>query len=286
MEDHRRGSVEHVLTTDDGVELRVLDDGSRDAPTLLFVAGFGQGAESYRLQAEGLSDRFRIVRFDARGVGRSQKPANGYRIGRFAQDLRNVVDQLELSDVVLIAHSMGCTVALSYLESNPRGPVRALVLVDRPTSLVRIPGIRPSAPFTADAVIARAASFIGPGRRDAITDFVKSMTRPECPADELEPLVEATLSMPDDALVQLYLNSRFEAWDDLLPTIRIPTLVIGAAESMIPVGAMRHTAELIPGSRFVVLGEPGRASHFVFQDVPDAFNGLIARFSNDPSSPL
>lgn len=274
-------STQRTVMTDDGVRIRVLEDGRTDAPVLLFVAGFGQGADSFDMQAAELSDEYRVFRFDARGVGGSDKPHNGYRISRFAQDLRNVVDALGCENVVLVAHSMGGAVALSYLELTPRHPLRAFVLVDRPSAMIAVPGVRPSAPFPIDAVFERAREFAGLDRQEAVVEFVRSMARAHCPPNELDLLIEATASVPPDALVQLYLNSRLENWDDFLPTIRIPTLVIAAAESMIPVEAMKDTAERIPGSQFVVLARSGHCSHFMFQDSPAEFNQVIRTFARE-----
>jgi non-heme chloroperoxidase len=53
---------------------------------------------------------------DHRGHGRSDTPAVGYHVHRLAADLHDVPSALDLREVTLLAHSMGCAVTWAYLE--------------------------------------------------------------------------------------------------------------------------------------------------------------------------
>ena len=72
-----------------------------------------------------------VVRYDLRGHGESEKPSYGYMVARFAADLRDLLDHLELDNVTLVGTSMGCAVIWSYLSLFGEGRVKAGVFVDQ-----------------------------------------------------------------------------------------------------------------------------------------------------------
>jgi len=96
------------IKTADGVRLNVLEAG-RGKP-LVLIPGWSQTAAQFRRQLEGLSDRYRVIAIDMRGHGDSDKPAHGYRIQRLAQDVRQALVAMDLQDVTILGHSMGCSV--------------------------------------------------------------------------------------------------------------------------------------------------------------------------------
>lgn len=77
-----------------------------------------------------------VTLYDLRGHGRSQMLATGYTAAQMAEDLRELLDHLQLSSVHIVAHSFGGTVALSFALMYPER-VRSLVLAD-----VRIPSVQ------------------------------------------------------------------------------------------------------------------------------------------------
>jgi hypothetical protein len=57
-----------------------------------------------------------VVRYDLRGHGDSDQPAWGHHVARYAADLRDLLEHLDLSNVTLVGASMGCAVIWSYIE--------------------------------------------------------------------------------------------------------------------------------------------------------------------------
>ncbi|MCW3016266.1 MAG: Alpha/beta hydrolase [Solirubrobacterales bacterium] len=128
------------LTAPDGVRLRVRDRGPHDpgTPAILLVHGWKGSHRLWDKTAVHLMDDHRVVAFDLRGMGESDKPADGYDFDRMAADVGAVIRQLELDDVTLVGWSMGCTVALSYLGLDGAG-VSRVVLTNGPMRLTRAP---------------------------------------------------------------------------------------------------------------------------------------------------
>src|SRR4051812_24477380 len=87
----------------------------------------------YRLMRE-----FRVIAFDNRGMGESDKPGGAYDFGVLAGDLGFVLETLGVEDVTLVGWSMGCTISLEYL-SRGGGRVGRLVLMNGPLRLTQTP---------------------------------------------------------------------------------------------------------------------------------------------------
>ena len=92
-----------------------MDDGGTGGPAVLFVHSLAGGAAHWEAQLEHLRGTRRAVAFDVRGHGGSDRPADGdYAIASLAGDVAAVADGLGLGPFVLVGHSMGGGVALSY----------------------------------------------------------------------------------------------------------------------------------------------------------------------------
>jgi non-heme chloroperoxidase len=123
------------LTTDDGVRLRYADRGA-GGPPIVLVHGWKGSHRLWDVTVARLAERRRVVAFDLRGMGESDKPRGAYSFDELAGDLGFVLRALELDDVTLVGWSMGCTVSLYYLDHGG-GRVGRLVLVNGPLRLTR-----------------------------------------------------------------------------------------------------------------------------------------------------
>jgi non-heme chloroperoxidase len=103
----------------DGVKLATYEWGNPAGPEIVLIHGFAQSHLSFAPQFESeLARDFRIVSYDHRGHGASDKPADSaaYRSGEiFASDLAAVLDAKELKKPVLVGWSMGGRITRQYL---------------------------------------------------------------------------------------------------------------------------------------------------------------------------
>ena len=81
------------IPTTDGLQLSALVEGRKTGPTLVFVHGWPDNLHVWDGVVEQLKDRYRIVRYDVRGAGRSEAPKSflGYRLTQLGADFRRVV---------------------------------------------------------------------------------------------------------------------------------------------------------------------------------------------------
>jgi len=120
------------ITTDDGVRLSYTEQGTPDGQPVVLIAGFKAPATSWKPQQKALADAgYRVLSFDRRGHGLSERPETGANMARHGDDVADFLDQLDLRDAVLVGGSMGGNTIWSYLSSHSSERVRAVVIVDQ-----------------------------------------------------------------------------------------------------------------------------------------------------------
>ncbi|WP_037360332.1 alpha/beta fold hydrolase [Amycolatopsis orientalis] len=108
-----------------GAELAVEAEGA--GPAVLMVHGLGGTSNFYQVQAQALAERFRVIRVDSAGAGRSGL-RDGISIESHADDLAAVLDAFEIDVAAVVAHSMGTLVARAFAARHPQR-VSALALL-------------------------------------------------------------------------------------------------------------------------------------------------------------
>ena len=114
------------------VRLHYVDEGPRDAPTLLFVHGNPTWSYLWRRPIEALSESGRrCVAFDHMGYGRSDKPPqlSRYTLQAHVDNALALIDELDLRDITLVAHDWGGPIGLGALLER-RERLRAAVLMN------------------------------------------------------------------------------------------------------------------------------------------------------------
>ncbi len=276
--DERRGEV----TTNDVVRLRYVEAGA--GRPLVLVHGWSQAAALFRQQLAGLADGYRVIAYDQRGHGESDKPAFGYRIARLAKDLNEFLTALDLHGVAALGHSMGCSVLWCYWDLFGAERLAKLILVDQPPFLTDNPAWSPAereaagATTSAEERIAAHNRLAASTGEEPIRERIERMT-----TSGFDPAVKAwivahNLKMPRSAAAELYLNHGAQDWRDVIPRITLPTLVVGGRASPIPWRSQAWIHQQIPGSRLEVFEEDEGGGHFPFVENPTKFNRLVADF--------
>jgi pimeloyl-ACP methyl ester carboxylesterase len=128
----RTGEV-HTIKRPDGSELRVECYGPKDAPPIVWSHGWGANSTEWFYQKRYLSNRFRLIIWDEPGLGLSKKPNNNdYRLKNMAADLDAVMTFAGKHPAVLVGHSIGGMITLTYCKEFPEAlatRVAGLVLV-------------------------------------------------------------------------------------------------------------------------------------------------------------
>jgi pimeloyl-ACP methyl ester carboxylesterase len=115
-----------------GLKLHVQDYGTAGKPAMLCVHGGAAHAHWFDFVAAGFTANYHVRAVDLRGHGDSGWDTSvtpDYSYQRYAADLHELTDKLDLRDFILIGHSMGGVVSTVYAGTYP-GRAKAFILVD------------------------------------------------------------------------------------------------------------------------------------------------------------
>ncbi len=270
------------VTTSDGVRLNVLEAG-RGKP-LVMVPGWSQTAAQWRRQLEGLSDRYRVIAIDMRGHGDSDKPAHGYKIQRLAKDVHDALRALDLHDVTIMGHSMGCSVLWCYFDLWGAERISKFVFCDEPPMLTSNPAWSAQeaedagAVFNAEAVTQTANALAGPDGVATTNGFIAGMVTKACPPDTLAWMIQENLKFPRGHSATLIYNHCHQDWRDVIPRVNVPTLFVGGKASLVPWKSVVWSASQVKGARCEIFEEAEGGAHFMFEENPAKFNRILAEF--------
>lgn len=266
----------HWLRADDGTELYVevhpCDDPG--APTIVFAHGYCLTQDSWHFQRQALRGRARLVLWDQRGHGRSQRgPAEHSTIAQLGRDMRSVLDALTDGPVTVVGHSMGGMTVMSLAVQFPElfgDRVRAAGLVatsagNLSVDFMGLPpefaqraseaamGIRADGALSGPAfqrlrttdlgfMLIKRGSF-GPGAPNSLNRFMLRMvngTSVETMVDFLPTLMEHDL------------HEGLKGMDDM------PVYVVcGTNDVLTPVAHTRTLQQLLPNARTEILSRTG-----------------------------
>jgi pimeloyl-ACP methyl ester carboxylesterase len=242
-----------------------------DGPVVLLMHGLGGSARNWGLQVRALRSGHRVVRFDARGHGRSEAPAapEAYEPEAFVADVGRVLDQVGAERAAVGGLSMGAGIALRFALAHPER-VGALVLA-------AFPGSRDGAGF-ASVALAFADAIERHGLEAAGAEFVWG---DDSRLDSAGRLVrQGFLEHPPHALMWTLrrLIATQPSVEELAPALaglRIPALVAVGSEDRGSLEPSRKLAAMRPGARLVEI--PG-AGHVVNLQAPKEFNAALVEF--------
>ena len=102
---------------------------------VILIHGFGSKKESFMAQIPVLSQKFKIISFDNRGAGKSDRPDIPYTMEMFADDIRGLMDFLNIEKAHCIGFSLGGTILQNFVLKYPER-VNKLVLIN---SISKVP---------------------------------------------------------------------------------------------------------------------------------------------------
>ena len=117
------------FTTTDNVNICYNIQGNGEK-ALLFLHGWGGNQLSFNPVIKMLKDKYRIITYDHRGFGQSDKPGHGYTIEHLAKDVKELIEHLDLKDLTLVGWSMGGVTSLTYLSIYGSARVSSAVIID------------------------------------------------------------------------------------------------------------------------------------------------------------
>src|ERR1700712_4846358 len=108
-------------------KVHVQDTGGDGRPVVL-IHGWPLSGESWKGQIPALAKAgYRVIAYDRRGFGQSDKPKHGYGYDTLAADLDGVLSELDLTDVTLVGFSMGGGEVARYVSRHGEDRLHSVV---------------------------------------------------------------------------------------------------------------------------------------------------------------
>jgi pimeloyl-ACP methyl ester carboxylesterase len=280
------------VTSHDGTVLHVETYGPDDGPTVVLVHGWTCTGQFWKLQVRELSRELRVVTYDQRGHGQSDRAANGdYGIDAFADDLQVILEQCvpageravvaghslggmtivawagrhaadvteRVAGAVLVNTGMGDLITESLVVHTPAGLDTFKKTVGRAVLSASAPLPKGPTPLSTRAVHYMA---LGPDASPAAVAFTEQLVL-ECPRDARAG-VGSTLSRLD-----LY---------ESVACLRVPTVVIaGERDRLSPPAHSRKLADALP--ELVELAVIPGSGHMTPLEMPDEATSRIAELA-------
>lgn len=257
---------ESFVRTPDGLSLSVREWGQPEGPEILLIHGQAQCYLSFSRQTgSALAAKFRLVTFDLRGHGRSDKPLQPrYYQGSqaWADDVAAVIEAKQLRRPVLVGWSMGGRVIRNYLMHRGDARLSGInFLASRP---IEDPGnVGPGS-----LAMRGSAEFDFAARLRAEIGFLRDCFAKPLEGDDL------LLAVAYNMLVPPPVRDAIAAWStdpalatEALRKVRVPTLIThGRLDRLILPAAAEMTAAAVPGSRVSWFDDCGHSPFY--EDAP------------------
>jgi len=272
----------HEILGGGGVKLHTREWGNPHGPALLFIHGWSQSDLCWLNQVRGdLAETFRIVTFDLRGHGLSEKPAGPehYADGQlWADDVASVIDQTGLEQPILVAWSYGGYIVADYLRVYGDNRIGGINLVG--AALILRP---PAFDHIGSGLLENVHGMCVPdlsANIAATRRFLRACTSRPLGGDEVAVALGWNMVVP--SAVRGALLSRELDASDILASVSVPVLVTHGRDDAIVLPSMaEHTLTVCPAATASWYDGVG---HLPFWEAPDRFDRELASLARSADS--
>jgi non-heme chloroperoxidase len=261
------------IRTPDGLTIAAQDwrhkGSGRD---VLLIHGYSQSHLAWLKQVSGpLAAEYRLVTYDIRGHGESDKPLEPrfYREPeRWAGEVAAVIEQAGLNRPVLVFWSYAGRIVLDYLGRNGDSGIAGLVFVNA-TSRADAPVLGPATPLLRAMTQGDLATNI-----ESTLKLLAASTARPLPEEDIRFMLAYNMVVPP--AIRANLTWRPANYDATLRNIRVPVLALHGSEDTINLPAMAdHTCNIVPNGRKILY--PG-VGHMPFWEDPETFVQDVSEF--------
>jgi pimeloyl-ACP methyl ester carboxylesterase len=243
------------------------EERGKGAP-LLLIQGLGYGRWSWDPVVPALAERYRVLWFDNRGIGDSDKPEGPYTAKLMSADALQVLDEAGVDRAHILGVSLGGMIAQELAAGTPDR-------VDKLILCCTTPGGAATVPMPEVTVqLFEEAKTLAP--EVALRRFVENALATDASAELIQELYDRRIANPPDPAgwqAQADAGRTFEGVDG---AIAAPTLIVtGTEDNVVDPHNSDVLAERIPGAEVQRIDNAG---HLFFWEQPDAFVRIISEF--------
>jgi pimeloyl-ACP methyl ester carboxylesterase len=260
------------VKTPDGLTISAQEWGNPQGPEILLIHGYAQSHLSWIRQVNSdLAKEFRMVSYDLRGHGNSDKPDDKARYHdnkAWGDEVKAVMDAAGLKRPVLVGWSYAGRVISDYVTTHGPAKLAGINFVD--ASIKFFPefvgeNLKNQAPMMSEDLATNIA---------ATRAFVHGCFEKQPTADDFETMLSFNMMVPPK--VRAHLGGRPLDATEVMSKLKIPVLVThGDKDRNSKIGTAQYTAKTIPGAKLSVYEGIG---HAPFYEDATRFNTELANF--------
>lgn len=263
------------FATEDNCKLYYEEHGNGKA--VVFVHGWSCNRHYFKKQLPAFFDNYKVLSYDLRGHGDSDRPEYGLHLTQFAKDLKDLIAYRGLKDVTLIGWSMGVHIIFEYIKQYGCENLSNLVLIDMTAKMVTDENWKLG--LFGDYDRKAAMEYLEEITRcwDSVAEgFVPAMFGENYPIkEEMEWTLAQAKKNTTHVMVNMWLAIVQQDYRDLLPKITVPTLITyGAKESLYYPDASEYMNKNIKDSKLAAFD----GGHIHFMQDADNFNKVVMDF--------
>lgn len=268
--------MEYYIAAEPGVRIFVEDLNPTGDKTILFIHGWPGNHNLFEYQLNKLPQLgYRCVAMDCRGFGLSDRPWSGYDYNRLADDVRAVIDILQLKNITLAGHSTGGAICVRYMARHSgHGVSRLALFAAAAPSLIQRPYFPYGLQEKAVTDIIQGTYSDRPNMLKGFGNMIFYHPVTAAFSDWIFQLGLQAASWSTAAIANTWIN---EVLFEDLETISVPTLILHGRNDQVclfPLALAQKSA--IPNSKLVPFEECG---HFLFYDQLERFNQELIDFT-------
>lgn len=253
----------------DGTRFAYVDEGS--GTPILLLHGWSSSLRWFDRNIGELARNHRVVAFDFRGHGSSEKTESGHTMEQYARDVRDVVDGLGLERPLMAGWSMGSIVLWSYIQQFGQGQASAMAFVGQSASDLITPEYEHGI-MTLDDLPEWIAA-LQTDREPMVRGNMRLMVKHEPTPAELDWMTADYLRCPAHIAALVLYQQTVANSLPAFPLIDFPTQVhFGTDPKMYRLEHGTWLADAIPGAELVVFEESG---HVPMWEEPEPFAAAI-----------
>ncbi|OIK11374.1 alpha/beta hydrolase [Bacillus sp. MUM 13] len=263
----------HYIQTEDNVKIFAEDIG--EGKPVILIHGWPLNHEMFESLMNELPQRgYRFIGIDLRGYGKSDRPMKGYDYNTMADDIKAVIDKLDLDQAVLAGFSMGGPIAARYMTRHGGHRISRLLLLSAAAPVFTQ---REDYPYgMTKAKVDELIKQIQEDRPAALADFGTKFFGTQPSKEFTMWFNQLALTSSSNGTIQSAYALRDEDLRMELSDIAVPTLLMhGKKDKICPYDFALEMMEMIPDAQLIPFEESG---HGIFYDEKEKFNTEFLNF--------
>lgn len=252
------------MTTIDRDGVKIAYDDAGKGPALVFVHGGLCDRSNWEFQTSHFKHAHRVITLDLPGHGGSGKPKSydGYTIDGFADDVAWLCYELDVSQPVIVGHSMGGLIALAVAGRHSNLPA-AVAMIDAPLLLSESSAVPP---FPLDADPAEL-------RESVVSFFSLTGFAPTDDPARKAAILDTMAATPTHVVASVM--TQIVGWNGAAAAESCALPVLDLRHTGAPITDLSRLKQLCPQ---VVIGRTVGSGHWGMLEIPDQVNAVLEQF--------